>query len=264
VRSWASSALWGAARSRSIARIALAVGLVAALVWALPIRRAGDGDHHGRGHHPDEASTAPAADPYERAGVTELTEGQRGPAWRLRRFPEGGEARLEDFARQLVVLNFWATWCTPCTLEMPTLERLWQGYRGRGLVVVGLCVDRGAPRALIEPYVRHLGLTFPILLDPDMKTAGAWRVTGLPATFVIKPGGEVAGMATGPREWDSAEMRALLETLLPRHHSWSTPPRPSAGAGRARTPLRGPSGTAGTSPVTRGTSTPRATPTSTT
>jgi peroxiredoxin len=218
VKSWASSAPTSGSRSRSAARIGLAVALVALLVWALPIRRAGEGNHHGR-DHPDAGATARTPDPYERAGVTELTAGQRGPAFRLRRFPDGGEATLGDFARQAVVLNFWATWCTPCTLEMPTLERLWRGYRGRGLVVVGVSVDRGAPRGLIEPYVRHLDITFPVLLDPDMKTAGAWRVVGLPATFLIKPGGEVVGMATGPREWDSAEMRDLIETLLPGHHS---------------------------------------------
>ena len=98
---------------------------------------------------------------------------------------------------------------------MPTLERLWQDYRARGLVVLGVSVDRGAPRSLLDPYLKHLQLTFPILLDPDLKTSAAWRVTGLPATFIVKPGGEVAGMAVGAREWDSAEMRALLETLLP-------------------------------------------------
>ena len=76
-------------------------------------------------------------------------------------------------------------------------------------------MDRGAPRALLEPYIRHHKLTFPILVNPDLKTAGAWRVTSLPATFIIKPGGEVAGMAAGARECNSAETRALLETLLP-------------------------------------------------
>jgi hypothetical protein len=85
-------------------------------------------------------------------------------------------------------------------------------------VVVGVSVDRGGPRALLDPYLRNLGLTFPILLDPDMGTAGAWRVTGIPATFVIRPGGEVAGLAIGPREWNSGEMRALLETMLPSAH----------------------------------------------
>ena len=98
---------------------------------------------------------------------------------------------------------------------MPTLESLWQKLRGRGLVVLGVNVDRGAPRSLIEPYVRGKQLTFPILLDPDMATVQAWRVTGLPATFLVRPNGAVAGAAQGLREWDSKEMVALLETLLP-------------------------------------------------
>ena len=110
--------------------------------------------------------------------------------------------------------NFWATWCTPCTIEMPSLERLWRTYRDRGLVVVGVSVDRGAPRPLIEPYLKHLDLTFPILLDPQMETAKAWRVPGVPATFVIRPGGDVVGMAIGIREWNSREMKALLEHML--------------------------------------------------
>jgi thiol-disulfide isomerase/thioredoxin len=116
---------------------------------------------------------------------------------------------------KLVVLNFWATWCQPCTVEMPSLEALWQRYRDRGLIVVGVCVDRGAPKALLEPYVRNLKLTFPILLDPDSKTSDRWRVTALPATFLVRPGGEVAGVAMGAREWNSDEMRALVERLLP-------------------------------------------------
>jgi len=52
-------------------------------------------------------------------------------------------------------------------------------------------------------------------LDPDSKAAGAWRVVGLPSTFVVRPGGDVAGVAVGAREWNSAEMKALLESLLP-------------------------------------------------
>jgi len=128
---------------------------------------------------------------------------------------DGGRASLTDHRDKLVVLNFWATWCQPCTVEMPSLEALWRRYRDRGLIVVGVCVDRGAPKALLEPYVRNLKLTFPILLDPDSKTSDRWRVTALPATFLVRPGGEVAGMAMGAREWNSDEMRALVERLLP-------------------------------------------------
>ncbi|HEU5320544.1 MAG TPA: TlpA disulfide reductase family protein, partial [Methylomirabilota bacterium] len=153
-------------------------------------------------------------DAFERAGVTEFKEGQAARPFRLALL-DGGTAGLEDYRDKLVVLNFWATWCQPCTLEMPTLEGLWRQYRARGLVVLGVSVDRGAPRDLIEPYVRNLELTFPILLDPEMATAAGWRVTALPATFVVRPGGEVAGVAIGPREWDGEEMKALLEPLLP-------------------------------------------------
>jgi peroxiredoxin len=208
VRSWASDTLLGGTRRGVLLRVGLAVGLLAVAFWALPTRRADDGAGHHDGH-------APALDAFERAGVTEFSEGQRGPGLRLARFPDGAAVSLEAFADKLVLLNFWATWCTPCTVEMPSLESLWREYREHGLVVIGVSVDRGAPRAVLEPYIRNHGLTFPILLDPDSRAAGAWRVTGIPATFVVRPGGEVAGMAAGAREWTSAEMRALIEPLLP-------------------------------------------------
>ena len=211
MRSWASSTLLGGTRRGSLLRAGLAIALFGGVLWALPIRQRGeDGGHHR--DHPV------VLDAFEKAGISEFKGGQRGPAFRLRTFPGEGSASLEDFTHKLVILNFWATWCTPCTVEMPTLEMLWHDYRARGLVVLGVSVDRGAPRALLEPYIAHLGLTFPILVDPDVKTAGAWRVTSLPATFIVKPGGEVAGMAAGAREWNSAEMRALLEALLPVAH----------------------------------------------
>jgi peroxiredoxin len=209
-----SGGVWGrGGRRANLARLVLALAVVGVVVWALPVRRAG----HDGGHHAAHAPQSPALDLFERAGVTELKEGQRGPGLRLAAL-DGRQSSLEEWRDKVVVLNFWATWCQPCTAEMPTLEALWRAYRERGLVVVGVSVDRGAPRALLDPYVKNLGLTFPILLDPDMATAGAWRVTGIPATFVIRPGGEVVGLAMGAREWNSGEMRALLETMLPSSH----------------------------------------------
>jgi len=205
MKTWAATAL-GASWRQSLVRGLLALVLLGGLVWALPIRRAGEqGGHH--------VEPAPRLDPFEKAGVTELKEGQRGPAFRLAMLT-GEEVTLDTWKGKLVVLNFWATWCTPCTIEMPALEALWREYRDRGLVVVGVSVDRGAPLPLIEPYLKNLGLTFPILLDPQMETANAWRVPGVPATFVIRPGGEVVGMAIGIREWNSREMKTLLERML--------------------------------------------------
>jgi peroxiredoxin len=210
MKTWAGGVL-GSDRRQSIVRAVLALVLLGGLFWALPARRPGE----DAGHH---ATHAPTLDPFEKAGVTELKEGQRGPALRLPLFT-GGEATLDTWKDKLVILNFWATWCTPCTVEMPSLERLWRTYRDRGLVVVGVSVDRGGPRALIEPYLKNLDLTFPVLLDPAMDTANAWRVPGVPATFVVRPGGDVVGIVIGMREWDSKEMRALLESLLPAAHA---------------------------------------------
>jgi len=210
VKSWASNAIFGASRRESLIRAGLAVAILGAVLWILPVRRPGeDGGHHG---------AAPVLDPFEKAGVVELKEGQPAPALTLSTL-DGGRTSVADYRGKLVVLNFWATWCPPCTLEMPSLEALWRRYRDRGLVVIGVSVDRGAPRALLEPYVRNLKLTFPILLDPDSKTSDRWRVTALPATFLVRPGGEVAGMATGAREWNSDEMQALVEHLLPGPHA---------------------------------------------
>ena len=209
MKSWARTfTLRDAGRSEFV-RVGLAVVLIGGLVWALPVRRGGqDGGHHG--------SHAPELDAFERAGVTELKEGHATPPLRLPRL-DGGVTALADHRDKLVIVNFWATWCQPCLIEMPTLEALWQQYRSRGLVVLGVSVDRDAPRPLLDPYVGRLGLTFPVLLDADLKSAQTWRVTGLPATFIVRPGGHAIGMAFGAREWNSAEMRRLLEPLLPHH-----------------------------------------------
>jgi peroxiredoxin len=179
--------------------IALTIALVAVLVWAVPGRRAGEERRLG--------------DVFDRAGITQLKKGQHGPAFSLAKL-DGGRASLTDWSDHVVVLNFWATWCQPCTDEMPTLERLWRRYRERGVMVVGINVDRGASRALIEAYAGRLALTFPLLLDPDMETAGKWRASALPATFLIRPGGDVVGYALGARDWNSPAMHSLVESIL--------------------------------------------------
>jgi peroxiredoxin len=206
MRSWTTATVLGAGRRQQALRVALAMALLAVALWALPARKAGEQG----GHHGEHARL----DPFERAGLIELKDRHRTPALRLPRL-EGGVTALADHGDKLVLVNFWATWCQPCTLEMPTLEALWKQYRGRGLIVLGVSTDRGAPRLLLDPYVGRLGLTFPILLDADLTASQAWRVASLPATFVIRPGGDAVALAFGAREWNSAEMRAVLEPLLP-------------------------------------------------
>jgi len=208
MKTWVSS-IRGVGRRPQVVRVVLAVVLAGGMLWVLPVRRPGEEGGHHRAEHAEHL------DAFERAGVVELREGHPTPALSLPTLA-GGTVSLAEHADKLVLVNFWATWCQPCTAEMPTLESLWREYRGRGLVVLAVSVDRGAPRPLLEPYVSRLGLTFPILLDADLRASSAWRVTSLPATFVVRPGGEALGLAFGAREWDSAEIRALLAHFLPR------------------------------------------------
>src|SRR5437773_11762699 len=134
MKSWASSSVFAAGRRTALVRTGIAVALLGAVLWVLPVRRPGeDGGHH--------AEPARSLDAFEKAGVSELTEGQRAPAFTLATL-DGGRASLADHRDKLVVLNFSATWCQPCTLAMPTLDALWRAYRAPGGAVSAVSVAR--------------------------------------------------------------------------------------------------------------------------
>jgi len=118
---------------------------------------------------------------------------------------------------KVVLVNFWATWCVECRPELPVLERLHRELGSRGLAVVG--VNARERRETIAHYVREIGLSFPVVLDPDGAIAAQYGVIGLPATFLIDRDGRAVAFAIGPREWGGGHARALLAALL-------TEPRP--------------------------------------
>jgi thiol-disulfide isomerase/thioredoxin len=112
---------------------------------------------------------------------------------------------------QVVVVNFWATWCRPCRREMPSLERLYQTVGDKGVKV--LAVDVGEDPETVTPFLESMDPrpSFPILFDTDSNAVTAWRIKGMPTTFVVDPQGRVAYMAVGAREFDHP---ALVQRLL--------------------------------------------------
>jgi peroxiredoxin len=125
----------------------------------------------------------------------------------------GPPLRLRDFKGKVVFLNFWATWCPPCKEEMPSMERLYRRYKDKGFAILALSIDSGGS-APVGAFVKKLGLTFPIGLDPNTTVANQYTVRGLPATFLIDRKGTIAAVAIGPRDWDGKAAHAAIESLL--------------------------------------------------
>lgn len=104
---------------------------------------------------------------------------------------DGSEVSLEDLRGDVVLLNTWATWCTPCKDEMPWLQTLSERYGDQGLQVVGVSIDRKGQDDAVRSFAGDLGATFPIWLDPSNRFSRAFDTTGVPETLLIGRDGEV-------------------------------------------------------------------------
>ena len=127
---------------------------------------------------------------------------------------DGQRVTLATFRGRVVLLNFWATWCAPCILEMPSLDRLQAALEDRGLAVLAVSIDRGGVKVIV-PFAKRLGLERMGLYHDDKGALfKAFGVTGLPTTFLIDRRGRIVGAYPGAAEWDGPEARALIEYYL--------------------------------------------------
>ena len=127
----------------------------------------------------------------------------------------GGAERTIDYYRgRGVVMNFWATWCTPCVREMPALDRLRAAVDGAGVAVIALSEDRGGPE-VVEKFFRRHGIgNLPVLMDRRQGMLGGLGVLGLPTTVLVDRGGNEVGRVVGVAEWDTAPAIAFLRRCL--------------------------------------------------
>jgi thiol-disulfide isomerase/thioredoxin len=125
----------------------------------------------------------------------------------------GNTASLSEFAGKIVLVNLWATWCEPCLREMPSLERV-QSHFGDKIAVVAISEDHGG-RKTVEPFIDKLGLkSVKIYLDPKSAMERAFKVQGLPTSFLIDRGGRVLGQVEGAAEWDAPKLLEVLKSFL--------------------------------------------------
>ncbi len=158
------------------------------------------------------AGPARAADPFITLDLIHPGRPTAAPAFTAAT-PSGGSLQLSDFHGGTVLLNFWATWCGPCKREMPSMERLHQRYKARRFSVLAISIDADGAKSVV-PFVKELHLTFPIALDLKTEIANQYKVRALPSTFLINREGQTIAIALGPRDWDSAGARAVVEGML--------------------------------------------------
>jgi cytochrome c biogenesis protein CcmG/thiol:disulfide interchange protein DsbE len=130
--------------------------------------------------------------------------GRQAPDFRLAGL-NGPPVQLSGLRGQVVVVNFWASWCAECRVEQQALEDTWKRFRDSGVVVVGVNFEDQSADA--QQYLADAGTTYPVVRDADSSTALAFGLRGVPETFVVDPGGRVVDRVIGPVQADALAAR---------------------------------------------------------
>ncbi len=123
---------------------------------------------------------------------------------------DGGSVSLADYEGEVVVMNFWATWCPPCRAEMPGLNRFYEAHQDEGLTVLAINAQESAET--IRPFITANEFTFPVLLDLDGEVAQQYSTRSFPTTFIIDRAGSIQHVQTG--EISEQELEAIVLPLL--------------------------------------------------
>ncbi len=122
----------------------------------------------------------------------------------------GGEIALADYAGEVVIVNFWATWCPPCKAEMPGINNFYEAHQDNGLVV--LAVNAQESESQVRPFIEASGFTFPVLLDPAGSVVNQYQVHSFPTTIVIDREGVVRHIQVGMISEE--ELEGIVTPLL--------------------------------------------------
>ena len=137
-----------------------------------------------------------------------------GPApdfelWNLENQP----MTLSGHRGRVVMLNFWATWCGPCRVEMPAMEQLYHVFGRKDFEILAISTDAQGP-SVTRPFRDDMRLTFPILHDSDFRVGVTYGTRTLPMTFLVNRRGIITHRIFGARDWFSTEAKQMIQTLI--------------------------------------------------
>jgi peroxiredoxin len=127
-------------------------------------------------------------------------------------FSVGKNKLLSGYQGQWVILHFWATWCKPCSSELPKLNDLFMRWRDHNVAFLTVSIDT-ENKERVSTFTQKLGLRLPVLLGDDIDVTDRYWSWGLPVTYIINPDGIIVARALGPREWNSDAGDELLASL---------------------------------------------------
>jgi thiol-disulfide isomerase/thioredoxin len=125
---------------------------------------------------------------------------------------EGETRSLSSYKGKVVFLNFWATWCGPCRVEMPSMEALYNKFSDKGLEI--LAVNSGEDQATVRSFLKNEGFSFSALLDLDRRVSANYGIQAIPTTFLIDRDGMIILRLVGSIDWNTPKIHAALESLL--------------------------------------------------
>ena len=137
-----------------------------------------------------------------------------GPApdfelWNLENQP----MTLSGHRGRVIMLNFWATWCGPCRVEMPAMEQLYHVFGRKDCEILAISTDAQGP-SVTRPFRDDMRLTFPILHDSDFRVGVTYGTRTLPMTFLVNRHGIITHRIFGARDWFSPEAKQMIQTLI--------------------------------------------------
>lgn len=161
--------------------------------------------------HRGKAPTTTQGDLLKSLNIEKFDKGSPAPDFTLKDL-QGNRISLRDLRGKVIFLNFWATWCPPCQLEMPTMEELHKEFGSQGLVILAVNYREGPEE--IQAFLRQHDLTFTALVDEKAEVFELYKAWSLPTTYLINKKGEILGRVIGYRDWHNQQAEVLFRQLL--------------------------------------------------
>ena len=136
--------------------------------------------------------------------------GDQAPDFSVPALPTGS-LDLKNYRGQIVVLNFWATWCPPCVEETPSLERFAEKMHDRGVTVLSISVDEN--QKALEDFILEYHISFPVGRDPSRSLPARYGTFLFPETYILDRRGRVADKIANSADWDDARLENFVLTL---------------------------------------------------